>query len=96
MRKGVISGTNFTNNKATNDAANSDGTGAVFLGSESYTTITNSNFEKIADLLKEQTTPEITIEEKIEFALCLENLFLNLIYCKENDGIYKELFKQKN
>jgi len=43
MRKGIITDTDFTGNQATD--ATDDGAGALFLGAESYTTLTRGTFE---------------------------------------------------
>ncbi|MBQ3834124.1 MAG: hypothetical protein II816_01210, partial [Elusimicrobia bacterium] len=45
MKQGVLTNTNFTGNSATNDADDSDGTGALFLGAESHTTISGGTFD---------------------------------------------------
>ena len=42
MRKGIITNTNFIDNHATD--ATDDGAGALFLGAESYTTLTGGSF----------------------------------------------------
>ena len=48
MRQGVLTNVDFKGNQATNttEYAQDGGAGALFLGSESYTTITNGTFEE--------------------------------------------------